>query len=307
MMVLYAGEAVEEGPARAVVGAARHPYTWALVKSYPLATTSRDLRPIRGHPPDSRAIPSGCAFRCTQAEDVCTIRRPELARSGEQAVACHLGGLTVLLEAQDLSKTFGARGTAVPALRDVSIELREDEALGIIGPSGSGKSTLARIISGHLAPDQGSVLLRGEDLGRSSRQAARRFRRLIQLVMQDPWDALSPRLTVAELVQDPLEMGDVDDRQQRRSAVSEALHSVGLPDHGRFLDARTHELSGGQLQRIALARLWWYAPSSWWPTSPPACSTRRNRHDYWWSSESGRRRWGSAWCSCLMISRWCAR
>jgi peptide/nickel transport system ATP-binding protein len=72
--------------------------------------------------------------------------------------------------------------------------------------------------------------------------------------MQDPWDALSPRLTVAELVREPLDLAKEDDRRQRDLAVAEALESVGLPPSGAFLQARTHELSGGQLQRIALAR-----------------------------------------------------
>lgn len=80
------------------------------------------------------------------------------------------------------------------------------------------------------------------------------MRRRIQLVMQDPWDALSPRLTVEQLVREPLDVVKDEDRDRREAAVAGALASVGLPSSGSFLRARTHELSGGQLQRVALAR-----------------------------------------------------
>lgn len=255
-MVLYAGEAVEAGTTRAVVGRPSHPYTWALVNAYPVMTTTKDLRPIRGRPPDPRAIPSGCPFRprCSQAEDLCASHHPDLRSSGDRDVACHFGGLKVLLEAERLCKTFRSGGTEVPAVQGVSLELREGEALGIIGPSGSGKSTLARILSGHLAADTGTVFLEGQALSSSSRPSLRHRRRRVQLVMQDPWDSLSPRLTVAELVREPLDVARADDRQERVAAVTEALASVGLPSHGAFLAARTHQLSGGQLQRVSLAR-----------------------------------------------------
>ncbi|MGH9183148.1 MAG: ATP-binding cassette domain-containing protein [Acidimicrobiales bacterium] len=124
----------------------------------------------------------------------------------------------------------------------------------MIGPSGSGKSTLARILTGHLPPDAGHVLLEGQPVPTSWRSEARRRRRRAQLIMQDPWDALSPRLTVAELVREPLDLAGDGSRRHREASVSEALESVGLPPSGPFLRTRTHELSGGQLQRVALAR-----------------------------------------------------
>ncbi|MBA3329241.1 MAG: ATP-binding cassette domain-containing protein, partial [Solirubrobacterales bacterium] len=119
--------------------------------------------------------------------------------------------------------------------------------------SGSGKTTRARILSGHLAPDAGAVTLEGAPLTRSWRRSRRTARRRIQLVMQDPWNALSPRLTVAELVREPLDVaaagcGAADETAGRM------LDAVGLPASRGFLTARAHELSGGQLQRVALAR-----------------------------------------------------
>ena len=255
-MVLYAGEAMEVGDTSAVIMEPAHPYSWALVNAYPVMTTTKDLRPIRGRPPDPRAVPPGCPFhpRCTQADDVCVESHPDLAASRGRMVACHFGGLKTLLAATGVHKSFGSGRRVVRALRGVDVELSEGEALGIIGPSGSGKSTLARVLTGHLAPDGGQVLLEGEPVPTSWRGEQRRRRRRIQLVMQDPWDALSPRMTVAELVREPLDLARQGDRAEREAAVAEALDGVGLPPSGPFLAARSHELSGGQLQRVALAR-----------------------------------------------------
>lgn len=254
-MVLYAGEVMEEGATGPVVFEPSHPYSWALVGAYPVMTTTKDLRPIRGRPPDPRAVPPGCPYhpRCTQAEPVCAEERPVFVRTPDRAVLCHFGGLKTLLAAHRVSKSFGRGRDAVQALDGVSLTLREGESVGIVGPSGSGKSTLARILSGHLALDAGLVELLGEPLPASWRGADRLRRRRIQLLMQDPADALSPRLTVEELVGEPIDVVKADDRE-RRGAVAEALESVGLPPSGTFLQARTHQLSGGQLQRIALAR-----------------------------------------------------
>ncbi|MBW3547405.1 MAG: ABC transporter ATP-binding protein [Actinobacteria bacterium] len=255
-LVLYAGEAMEVGDTAAVITEPAHPYSWALINAYPVMTTTKDLRPIRGQPPDPRSVPPGCPFhpRCTQAEEVCWQDHPDLRVSRGREVACHFGGLKMLLSARDVTKTFRNGRREVRALSEVSFEVREGEAVGLIGPSGSGKSTLARILTGHLAPDGGEVVLEDAPLPTSWRGEARQRRRRIQLVMQDPWDALSPRLTVAELVREPLDLAKEEDRPQRDRAMVDALVSVGLPSSGAFLEARTHELSGGQLQRIALAR-----------------------------------------------------
>ena len=255
-IVFYAGEVMEEGATARVIAEPAHPYTWALVNAYPVMTTTKDLRPIRGRPPDPRAVPPGCPFnpRCTQAEAVCAEKRPELVLSRNRRVLCHFGGLKTLLSADELRKSFGRGRHRVPALDGVSITVREGESVGVVGPSGSGKSTLARIIAGHLAWDSGQVVLEGEPLPTSWRGDDRLRRRRIQMIMQDPADALSPRLTVEELVGEPLAVTHTGDATTRRAAVSGALDSVGLPPTGSFLQARTHQLSGGQLQRIALAR-----------------------------------------------------
>ncbi len=255
-MVLYAGEAMEVGPTDLVVARPAHPYSWGLVNAYPVMSTSKDLRPIRGRSPDTRDVPGGCPFhpRCTQAEAVCIAERPPLEPARGRFVACHFGGLKTLQSATGLHKTFGRGQGAVHALRGVSLAVAEGESVGIVGPSGSGKSTLARILAGHLSPDSGELELEGERMSRSWAAGARAARRRIQLVMQDPWEALSPRLTVAELVVEPLAIAGDGKGPTAASAVAEVLDSVGLPSSGPFLAARAHELSGGELQRVSLAR-----------------------------------------------------
>ncbi|HTN23027.1 MAG TPA: ABC transporter ATP-binding protein [Solirubrobacteraceae bacterium] len=253
-IVLYAGSAIEAARTRDVVEHPAHPYTAGLVAAYPVMSTTKDLRPIRGTPPDPRASVTGCAFaaRCTQAEAICAAQPPALAPARGRLVACHFGGLRRLLTAVELRKTYRRGGREVRALDGVSLELSHGESLGIVGPSGSGKTTLARILAGLLDADGGE--LRFEPVATAGRLPGRHPGRRVQLVMQDPWDALSPRLPVEELVREPLDIAGAGDGPHRRAAVAAMLAAVGLPSSGGFLAARVHELSGGQLQRIALAR-----------------------------------------------------
>lgn len=255
-IVMYAGEVIESGQTPRVISEPAHPYSWALINVFPVMTTTKDLRPIRGLPPDPRSVPAGCSFhpRCTQAEAVCTTQRPALEPSGDRLVSCHFGGLKTLMSATGIYKSFGGGGHQVKALSGVALTVREGESVGLIGPSGSGKSTLARILSGHIEPDAGKVLLQGQTLSTSWKAAAGELRRRVQLVMQDPSDALSPRLSVRALVREPLDLAKDSPPDRRGLSVAEALDSVGLPSSGPFLDATAAQLSGGQLQRVALAR-----------------------------------------------------
>ena len=261
-MVLYAGDAMEAGNGQAVIDDPAHPYTWALVRAYPVMSTTKDLHPIRGRSPDTRAVPGGCPFhpRCTQAEAICVEKHPALEPSRGRLVACHFGGVVDLLTAVEVSMSYRSGRSRVRALEKVSIVVRHGEAVGIIGLSGSGKSTLARILTGHADADSGSVELAGETMSTSWRREERTMRRAIQLVMQDPWDALSARLTVQELVREPLDLSGEGTRPEHERAVAEMLEAVGLPSSVDFLSERTHNLSGGELQRIALARALVVAP-----------------------------------------------
>jgi peptide/nickel transport system ATP-binding protein len=262
--VLYAGKLIEVGPVADVLERPRHPYTWGLLNAYPNMTTARDLRGIRGRLPDPANPPAGCRFhpRCTQAVERCRWEEPPLTQVGGRLIACHLGGLQVLLQADGLRKVFSVNGDGHPgpederveAVRGASLEVLEGEVVALVGETGSGKTTLGRLLVGLLEADGGRVTVEGQDLAATNGRRRKRLRRRIQLVAQDPFDAVSPRLTVAEIVREPLDVQRVGARAEREDKVRQALQAVGLPTGPAFLARRAHELSGGQLQRVAVAR-----------------------------------------------------
>lgn len=140
------------------------------------------------------------------------------------------------------------------ALRGVSFALPAGQSLGVVGESGSGKSTLARLVMALDKPTAGTVELLGRDLQRLSERALRAARRDFQMVFQDPYGSLDPRMTVERIVAEPLTaLGrERPPRERQRAAVLAVLEQVGL--RGRDLDRYPHEFSGGQRQRIAIAR-----------------------------------------------------
>lgn len=142
----------------------------------------------------------------------------------------------------------------VRAVDRVSFQLERGETLGLVGESGSGKSTVARCLLRLTEPTRGSVVFDGEDVGSFSREDLRRYRREVQLVFQDPFGALNPRMTVAELVAEPLRAhGLVEHRRDTRRRVGQLLEMVALEESthgGRY----PRELSGGQRQRVVIAR-----------------------------------------------------
>ncbi|WP_236238377.1 dipeptide ABC transporter ATP-binding protein [Pseudomonas faucium] len=158
----------------------------------------------------------------------------------------------VLLEARGLSKAFiGPDGQPRPVLRDVSLQLRAGQTLGVVGESGSGKSTLGRILLGLERPEQGTVHFAGEDWLALSAEQQRQVRQGIQVVFQDPLASFDPRYTVLRVLCEALAQAGVP-RGLRRTEAAALLERVQLP--GSVLDRRPLELSGGQRQRIAIAR-----------------------------------------------------
>jgi peptide/nickel transport system ATP-binding protein len=271
VVVLYAGKLIEVGPTADVLERPRHPYTWGLLNAYPNMTTARDLRGIRGDLPDPAHPPSGCRFhpRCTQAVERCRLEEPPLQAlpspaygGGVRWIACHLGGLQTLLRADDLRKVFSVNGGTRPAsgeerveaVRGVSLEVLEGQVVALVGETGCGKTTLGRLLVGLLEADGGRVTVEGQDLDTVNGRRGKRLRRRIQFIAQDPFDAVSPRLAVAEIVREPLDVQRVGALAEREEKVRQALHAVGLPTAPTFLARRAHELSGGQLQRVAIAR-----------------------------------------------------
>ena len=173
-----------------------------------------------------------------------------------------------LLEARNLRKTFsvplgalangasrssGADGNGVAAVDGVSLELAPGETLAIVGESGSGKTTLARMLLRLIEPDSGELLVEGRDFLAARGAELRALRREMQMVFQDPFASLDPRMRVGSIVGEPLEIHEPKlSRAERRSRVVEVLRATGLAED--VLARYPHEFSGGQRQRIGIAR-----------------------------------------------------
>jgi ABC-type glutathione transport system ATPase component len=154
----------------------------------------------------------------------------------------------VLVDAQHLFKRYGAS----TVVNDVSLTIRRGETLGLVGESGSGKSTVARMLLRLVEPTSGSVHFDGVDVLAASKQDLRRMRRRMQMVFQDPFAALNPRMRIAEIVGEPFAIQGGFSRQHVAARIAELLAEVGLePD---VLKRYPHEFSGGQRQRINIAR-----------------------------------------------------
>ncbi|MET8901036.1 ATP-binding cassette domain-containing protein [Streptomyces sp. NPDC127113] len=162
----------------------------------------------------------------------------------------------VLLELVGLRKEFGTRG-ATTAVDDVSLEVHEGETLALVGESGCGKTTLTRLLLRLLEPTAGSVRFDGQDLAALSAPELRAVRRQMQVVLQDPYSSMNPRMRITDIVAEPLVTHDPEARGRRartrtRERVGELLEAVGL-DAG-IQDRYPHEFSGGQRQRVSIAR-----------------------------------------------------
>jgi len=242
---LYGGRIVELGPTEQMLSQPRHPYTRALLRSYPNMTTVKDLQGIKGRM-DRRV--TGCTFhpRCTQAISTCREQIPALKDYNSRLVACHRGGIIPALSVTGISKSF----KSLKAVDNVSLVLEHGETLALVGQSGSGKTTLARMLAGILKSDAGDIFI--EQV--KSNPQDKDFHRTAQLVFQNPGEALSHRLTVLESVREPLEVQGISTGTERDGIARKVIEEVELPTNERFLDEYPHHLSGGELQRVNIAR-----------------------------------------------------
>ena len=245
MAVLYGGKIVEVGPTQEVLSRPRHPYTRALIRAYPNMTRVKDLQGIKGRM--TRPV-SGCPFhpRCTQAIDICQTKTPQLKWSEERQIACHRGGIITLLLTKNLSKSFGS----LKAVDSVNLHIDAGETLALVGQTGSGKTTLAKTIMGLHQPTEGGVYL--EDAKVDNR--GKNFYKRVQMVFQNPGESLSHRLSVLEAVMEPLDIQGVGTKEERENKAIQVLGEVELPQTNDFLNKYPHQLSGGEMQRLAIAR-----------------------------------------------------
>jgi len=148
---------------------------------------------------------------------------------------------------------FGSKTSVVKAVEDVSFSLHNNEVLVIAGESGSGKTTIAKLILGAITPDSGKVIFQGEEIKDDS-ESLMKIRMHCQMVHQDPYDSINPRMKVKDIISEPLEIHNIGDGLEREKIVLDALREVKLEPHVEIANKYPHMLSGGQRQRVVLAR-----------------------------------------------------
>ncbi len=291
--VMYAGQLVEVGDAMNVFTRSRHVYTQGLLRSVPRLDEPRRARleSIEGLPPNLAQLPTGCRFapRCPLREEACSEagqltgtdvgtlsacrRHTELAagrigwpsEGGEGQTRDVPGGET-LISIRNLAKTFPVasgfgRPTAhVRAVQNFSIDIRKGETLGLVGESGCGKSTVGRLLLRLEEPSEGTVTFEGKDVHAATGRQLTELRRKIQVIFQDPFSSLNPRMTVGDIIREPLQVYRLaPDRAAREARLSELLSQVGL--RPEVAERYPHQLSGGQRQRVGIARALALEPS----------------------------------------------
>jgi len=291
--VMYAARIVEQGSADHVFLEPAHPYAIGLMRSIPRLDVPRGIKleTIEGLPPDLRNPPQGCRFapRCPYRIEACTQIDPPLAavtpghasaciRANEIAAgalvppqkmqeagtaALAQSGDEPLLVVDHLKKYFTVKAAGagflssatatVKAVDDVSIHVMAGETLGLVGESGCGKTTVGRAVLKLDEATSGAIRFGGADITHASHADMRGVRRKIQVIFQDPYSSLNPRMTVGQIIGEPMRVYKlVDGRKQEHSRVEELLTQVGLFPY--MAERYPHELSGGQRQRVGIAR-----------------------------------------------------
>ncbi|MDQ0154634.1 ABC transporter ATP-binding protein [Robertmurraya andreesenii] len=293
VVVVYAGQVVEQSNVRELFEQPQHPYTAALMRSIPRIETNKNqrLQTIKGNVPNLKELPTGCRFhpRCLLATEKCRNEEPPLFDAGDGRLSkcwtadptlqvkreimtafdeeqldnfernLHLVEGQPLLDVKDIKKYFPiTKGILsrtighVRAVDGVSINIHKGETLGLVGESGCGKSTVGRLITGLIKSTAGEVIFEGTNLAHANRSKMKQIRKKIQFVFQDPYSSLNPRMTILDIIGEPLEVHQIAKGTRKQERVAELLEIVGLSrnDMHKF----PHQFSGGQRQRISIAR-----------------------------------------------------
>ena len=159
---------------------------------------------------------------------------------------------TPLLEVRNLKKYFGKKDRVLHAVDDISVTIQQGKTLGVVGESGCGKSTLGRTVLRLLEPTDGQIIFDGQDITHVSEREMRKYRQSMQIIFQDPYASLNPRMTVRELIQAPLDVYSHESEAEKLAKVKNIMAKVGLREE--YMSKYPHEFSGGQRQRIVIAR-----------------------------------------------------
>jgi peptide/nickel transport system ATP-binding protein len=315
VIVMYAGEIVEEGPTEALLADPRHPYTWALINAVPRldrdGAAGKRLTTIEGTPPDPLNPPKGCRFaercpfriaqcaehpplaeigpgrrtRCWVTQAGGTLRHGGVEASSAPAAASAQPGVrradgarvdtavprvprshattparsAPLLEVRGLTKHFPlprdrhfGPQRVVHAVDGVDLDVAQGETVGLVGESGCGKSTLARVIVRIHEPTAGSIVFAGQEIGSATPAQIRPLRRRMQMVFQDPYSSLNPRMSVREILGEPMRFHGLAQGAEVDARIAELLDGGCLSR--KSASRYPHEFSGGQRQRISIAR-----------------------------------------------------
>lgn len=290
--VMYAGEIMEEGSVQQVFNNKLHPYTRGLLGCLPKVTNDKrnvSLSAIPGYIPRMMQLPSGCIFgpRCKLVEDECRAKRPsQFEAEAGHLITCHRwkdlqSDPGLLMDAQhirDIDKheegpsiftasnikkyfdvstngfasPFKPIRTEIKAVDDVSVGVRGGFTLGVVGESGCGKTTFARCIAGLEEATSGEMKLEGELIPYSVAKRTSEQKKKIQMVFQNPDASLNPHYTIGESVSRPYVLMGGLSKEEIRKRVRELFKAVNLPED--YIDRLPHELSGGEKQRIGIAR-----------------------------------------------------
>jgi peptide/nickel transport system ATP-binding protein len=293
VIVMYAARRIEQGRADAIFHRPRHPYTMGLLRSVPRLDRPRGtkLETIEGLPPNLATAPPGCRFapRCPYRIDVCAqepplvptdtgglsacFRHDEIA-AGKIAWAAAGAGTAAtvrehtepVLSVRNLTKHFPMRSgltrtrAVVRAVEDVSFDIHAGETLGLVGESGCGKTTVGRLILRLEQPTSGEIRFAGTNLLTASSAELAAIRRKVQVIFQDPYSSLNPRMTVGQIVGEPMRVYRlVPSAAAADARVTQILGQVGL--RPELASRYPHQLSGGQRQRVGIARALAIEPS----------------------------------------------
>lgn len=253
LYVMYKGRIIETGPTKSVIEEPLHTYTRGFLNSSPILFQYKDLWGIRSEAEETPES-GGCAFhgRCPQGTDSCAQSLPVLQEvSSGRSVACHKGGIEILLKAFDIHKIYSVGRKKITALKGVDIVLKSGEIVALVGESGSGKSTLARVLCELEKADSGSMFFLERPI--KDRWSTKMMGGM-QIVFQDPISSTNHRMKVLEVVKEPLEIIRAGNRTEKKERAVSVLQMVQLPTTESFLERYCFSLSGGQRQRLSIAR-----------------------------------------------------